>query len=67
MAFPVIGDYNTGVCPESHPHAIISVFFEFFYATGAIQDFNRWVWAQGDTTGYGLHGKLWFTNYPPVS
>jgi hypothetical protein len=56
MAFPAIGDYNTGVCPESHPIAIFSVFYEFFYDTGAIQNFNRWVWAQGDSTGYGLHG-----------
>lgn len=56
MAFPVIGDYNTGVCPQSHPVAIFSVFYEFFYATGKIQNFNRWVWAQGDAKGYGLHG-----------
>ncbi|KAK2605860.1 hypothetical protein QQS21_003700 [Conoideocrella luteorostrata] len=58
MAFPAIGDYNTGVCPESHPVAILSVFFEFFYNTGAIQDFNRMVWAMGDPTGYGLHGDF---------
>lgn len=58
MSFPAIGTYNSGVCPESHPRAIVSVFYEFFYATGAVQDFNRWVWAQGDTTGYGLHGML---------
>ncbi|OAA40947.1 hypothetical protein NOR_05529 [Metarhizium rileyi] len=58
MAFPAIGDYNTGVCPQSHPVAILSVFFEFFYNTGAIQHFNRWVWAMGDPTGYGLHGDF---------
>ncbi|CAM1508697.1 Fc.00g055450.m01.CDS01 [Cosmosporella sp. VM-42] len=58
MAFPVIGDYNTGVCPKSHPVAIFSVFFEFFYDTAAIKDFNRWVWAMGDATGYGLHGDF---------
>ncbi|UNI22897.1 hypothetical protein JDV02_008740 [Purpureocillium takamizusanense] len=56
MAFPVIGDFNTGVCPQSHPVAIFSVFFEFFYDTGAIKNFNRLVWANGDPTGYGLHG-----------
>ena len=56
MAFPAIGDYNTGVCPESHPVAILSVFYEFFYGTGTIQNFNRLVWAMGDLTGYGLHG-----------
>ncbi|TQV99776.1 WSC domain-containing protein [Cordyceps javanica] len=56
MAFPAIGAYNFGVCPESHPKAILSVFYEFFYDTGAIQDPNRLVWAMGDPTGYGLHG-----------
>ncbi|KAG8424071.1 hypothetical protein J3458_000905 [Metarhizium acridum] len=56
MAFPAVGDYNTGVCPQSHPVAILSVFFEFFYNTRAVKDFNRWVWAMGDVTGYGLHG-----------
>lgn len=58
MAFPAIGDYNTGVCPESHPVAIFSVFFEFFYDTAAIENFNRWVYAMGDPTGYGLHGDF---------
>lgn len=56
VAFPAIGDYNFGVCPESHPKAILSVFYEFFYDTGAIKDPNRLVWAMGDTQGYGLHG-----------
>lgn len=56
MAFPAIGEFNTGVCPQSHPVAILSVFYEFFYDTDAIQDFNRLVWAMGDATGYGLHG-----------
>lgn len=54
MAFPAIGDYNGGVCPESHPVAIVSVFYEFFYNTGKITDFNRWVYSSGDGVGYGL-------------
>ncbi|KAK7217869.1 hypothetical protein V2G26_005872 [Clonostachys chloroleuca] len=56
MAFPAIGDYNGGVCPESHPTAILSVFFEFFYDTGSVQNPNRLVFAHGDASGYGLHG-----------
>lgn len=56
LAFPAIGAYNTGVCPQSHPKAILSVFYEFFYDTGAIRNPNRLVWAMGDPTGYGLHG-----------
>ncbi|PTB62010.1 hypothetical protein BBK36DRAFT_1163344 [Trichoderma citrinoviride] len=55
VAFPAIGDYNTGVCPESHPKAILSVFYEFFYDTGSVQNFNRFVYADGDATGYSLH------------
>lgn len=58
MSFPSIGDYNSGVCPESHPVAIVSVFNEFYYNTRQVQgkDFRRWVYANGDTTGHGLHG-----------
>ncbi|KAL7930775.1 hypothetical protein V8C35DRAFT_133915 [Trichoderma chlorosporum] len=55
VAFPAIGDYNTGVCPESHPKAMLSVFYEFYYDTGAIQNYNRLVYADGDATGYSLH------------
>ncbi|KAJ4147446.1 hypothetical protein LMH87_001963 [Akanthomyces muscarius] len=60
MSFPGIGDYNSGVCPESHPVAIVSVFNEFYYNTRQVQgrDFRRWVYANGDTTGYGLHGDF---------
>ncbi|OBT60510.1 hypothetical protein VE03_10148 [Pseudogymnoascus sp. 23342-1-I1] len=56
MAFPAIGDYNGGVCPKSHPVATVSVFTEFFYNTRQVKDFNRWVYAEGDGIGYGLHG-----------
>lgn len=60
MSFPAIGDYNTGVCPQSHPVAIVSVFNEFYYNTRQVQeqDFRRWVYGNGDTTGYGLHGDF---------
>jgi Domain of unknown function (DUF1996) len=58
VAFPAIGAYNGGVCPESHPKAIYSVFYEFFYDTSPFTDFNRWVYAMGDPTGYGLHGDF---------
>ncbi len=58
MAFPAIGDYNFGVCPQSHPVAIYSVFYEYFFDTSAIQDFNRLVYSMGDPTGYGLHGDF---------
>lgn len=58
MSFPAFGDYNGGVCPQSHPHAIISIFLEFFYDTSAYPDWENLVYAMGDPTGYGLHGDF---------
>jgi hypothetical protein len=52
-----IGDYNGGVCPQSHPHAITQIFYEFFYDTSPYTD-HKFVYAMGDVTGYGLHGDF---------
>lgn len=57
MAYPAIGAYNGGVCPATHPVAILSVFFEFFFYTEPFPD-HKFVYAMGDTTGYGLHGDF---------
>ncbi|KAL1979374.1 hypothetical protein VTN96DRAFT_6090 [Rasamsonia emersonii] len=58
MSYPAIGDYNTGVCPESHPVAIFSIFLEFFYDVSNYTDYENWVYAMGDPTGYGLHADF---------
>lgn len=59
MAYPQTGSYDTGMCPQSHPIAIFSVFMEFFYDTAVFNNrFNKWVYAMGDLTGYGLHGDF---------
>ena len=58
MAFPALGDYNGGVCPPTHPVAIFSIFYEFFYDTGVFADHTRLVYAMADKTGYGLHGDF---------
>jgi len=58
VAYPVIGDFNFGVCPESHPKAIFSLFYEFFYTTGVYNDIDRFAFANGDPTGYGFHGDF---------
>ena len=58
MAYPAIGDYNKGVCPASHPVAIISIFIEFIFNTEPFPDHKNLVYAMGDTTGYGLHGDF---------
>lgn len=46
------------MCPQSHPVSILSVFFEFGFDTSKYTDYNKFVWANGDTTGYGLHGDF---------
>lgn len=58
MAYPAAGEYNKGVCPKSHPVAIYSIFLEFFFNTQPFPDFENWVYAMGDPTGYGLHGDF---------
>jgi len=57
VAYPAIGDYNGGVCPQSHPVAIFSLFFEFFFETRTYAD-TKFAFANGDPTGYGYHGDF---------
>jgi len=57
VAYPAIGDYNGGVCPESHPVALFSIFFEFFFDTSKLTDIKL-AFANGDATGYGFHGDF---------
>jgi len=58
VAYPAVGDYNGGVCPQSHPVAIFSIFFEFFFDVEPYTDINRFVWANGDPTGFGYHADF---------
>jgi hypothetical protein len=58
VAYPAIGDFNFGVCPKSHPVAIFSLFFEFFFTTGVYNDIGKFAFANGDPTGYGFHGDF---------
>jgi hypothetical protein len=57
VAYPAIGDYNGGVCPQSHPVALFSIFYEFFFVTSSFKD-NKFAFANGDPTGYGYHGDF---------
>jgi hypothetical protein len=56
MAYP-LADFNFGVCPESHPVALYSLFYEFFFTTGVYAD-NKFAFANGDPTGFGYHGDF---------
>jgi len=58
MAYPAVGDFNFGVCPKSHPVAMFSLFYEFFFTTGVYKDIDRFAFANGDPTGYGFHGDF---------
>jgi len=61
VAYPAIGNYNGGVCPESHPVALFSIFYEFFFQTRTFYDSptdNKFAFANGDPTGFGYHGDF---------
>jgi len=58
VAYPWRGDYNGGVCPQSHPIAIMSIFYEFFFEVSTYNDINRFAFSCGDPTGYGYHGDF---------
>ncbi|KAL1413684.1 hypothetical protein Q8F55_001463 [Vanrija albida] len=62
MAWPTGGVNGGGTCPPSHPVHLVQVFYEFVYNTGQFP-FNAagtptWVFSNGDTTGYGMHGDF---------
>jgi hypothetical protein len=57
VAYP-INNYNGGMCPASHPVAIFSIFYEFFYDSSPYKDVGKYVLANGDPTGYGYHGDF---------
>ncbi|WVW81296.1 hypothetical protein I302_103287 [Kwoniella bestiolae CBS 10118] len=61
MAWPS-GGVDGGSCPSTHPVRLVSLFYEFIYN---VQNFPynngsdpTYVWANGDTTGYGLHADF---------
>ncbi|KAF5876269.1 putative wsc domain protein [Botrytis fragariae] len=63
MSYPADGNFDGGRCPASHPHHMMTLFFEVTYRTDLFA--NEWygnsqpfVLANGDTTGYGFHGDF---------
>ncbi|KAI0015732.1 WSC-domain-containing protein [Xylariomycetidae sp. FL0641] len=51
---------DNGVCPPTHPHQLIHLFFEVIYGVNSVQKEagGRFVFAQGDPTGFGFHGDF---------
>jgi hypothetical protein len=63
MSYPDSQNYDNGPCPATHPVKTISLFYEILYDTPQFD--SEWngtqhpfVLANGDTTGYGLHGDF---------
>lgn len=63
MSYPAGSHYDSGVCPDTHPVPLISLFYEFMFDTGKFA--NDWygnsqpfVFSMGDNTGYGFHGDF---------
>ncbi|KAI9693792.1 MAG: hypothetical protein M1822_003063 [Bathelium mastoideum] len=63
MSYPVGPNYDNGDCPSTHPVKLVNIFFEIDYVMNTLLDdsgnfHGRLVLAQGDPTGYGLHGDF---------
>lgn len=55
-----LSDIDSGVCPPDHPVQLPHLFFEVLYWTIDIDqsEGGQFVFANGDTTGYGFHGDF---------
>jgi hypothetical protein len=55
-----LSDIDSGVCPPDHPVQLPHLFFEVLYWTNDIDqsEGGQFVFANGDTTGYGFHGDF---------
>ena len=59
MAYP--SGIDSGQCPPSHPVHLISIFYEVWFNVGPFNQLNdngQFVLANGDSSGYGLHGDF---------
>lgn len=52
------GDTQGGMCPQSHPVALVNIGAEFGWDLNGVTDPHSIVFANGDTTGYGFHGDF---------
>ncbi|KAF2426326.1 WSC-domain-containing protein [Tothia fuscella] len=51
---------DNGKCHTSHPVQLVHLFYEIYYSVNTIDqtDGGRFVFSNGDTTGYGFHGDF---------
>jgi hypothetical protein len=55
-----LSQIDNGACPPTHPVQLVHLFYELYYGVSQIDqtDGGRFVFANGDTTGYGFHGDF---------
>lgn len=55
-----LSQIDNGACPPTHPRPLPHLFFEVLYAVAAIDQSGggRFVFSNGDATGYGFHGDF---------
>ena len=58
---------DNGICPTTHPYLFVHLFYEVLYGVNDIEQTagGKFVFSNGDTTGYGFHGDFlngWDTN-----
>lgn len=64
MAYPIGGE--SGPCPSTHPVRLVTLFYEIMWSVDpwnsrrgqALNSTQPFVLAQGDATGFGLHGYV---------
>jgi hypothetical protein len=56
-----LNQIDNGSCPPTHPVKFINLFYEVYYFVNKInkQAGGQFVFANGDTTGYGFHGDFY--------
>jgi hypothetical protein len=61
MSYPdpeLHGDTQGGMCPSTHPVAIINIGAEFGFGLDGLTDGSKFVFSNGDTTGFGFHADF---------
>ncbi|KFY78023.1 hypothetical protein V499_02735 [Pseudogymnoascus sp. VKM F-103] len=54
-----LSQIDNGICPPTHPILLPHIFIEVLYSIGDIkQDGGKFVFANGDETGYSFHGDF---------
>ena len=56
-----LSDIDNGDCPPGHPVPFVHLFFEVLYGVEQIHQSagGKFVFSQGDTTGFGFHGDFY--------